>query len=318
MSAPLGIDQRELSSLARVTDRRLAGSPLLPHGDAPRRDRSGRGIEFLNLRPYAAGDSTRDIDWRATARSRHPQIRRYRDEAFSSVYLCVDRSASMGAAMGAGTGAATGTGLGGGREAARKWQLAQQLAASLAFLLLHGGNRVGLLVFSEGVELRLPPIRGRTAYRQLLVALTKTDARRGGGATHLEACRHGVSTGSTVAVLSDFLAADFLRPGLDALVRRRAHLQLFRIRDDADTRLAQAPEGAGPVLLRDIESGVQRSLRLDRTQGELAATRRLQALDAELDGYCRARGIPITTCDTSRSWRDAIITHLRSLPPLHA
>jgi uncharacterized protein (DUF58 family) len=306
VSGPLGIDQQELSSLARVVDRRLAGSPLLPHGDAPRRDRSGRGIEFLDLRPYAAGDSTRDIDWRATARCRHPQLRRYRDEAFSSVYLCVDRSASMGA------------GVAGAREVARKWQLAQQLAASLAFLLLHGGNRVGLLVFSDEVEERLPPTRGRTAYSRLLAALKATDVRRGGGSTHLEACRHWVATGSTVAVLSDFLAADFLRPGLDALSRRRAHLQLFRVRDDADTRLTQAPEDTGPALLRDIESGVQRSLQLDRAQGQRIASRRLQALDAELDDYCRVRSIPITTCDTSRSWRDAIIAHLRCLPPLHA
>ena len=118
------LDEAELASLARVADRLLENRHLLAPGQRSNRSRSGFGIEFLDRREYSPGDDIRALDWRASARSRHPLVRRYCDEASSDWFILLDCSSSM--AFGRG----------------EKWTLALQCAAAMAYLLIHLGNRV--------------------------------------------------------------------------------------------------------------------------------------------------------------------------------
>jgi uncharacterized protein (DUF58 family) len=99
----------------------------------------GQGLEFRDLREYVPGDDVRRLDWKATARSGHPQLRRYNEDRQQNIYLAVDLSASM---------------------AGRKAELALQMAAVLGWAAVKQGDRFGLAGFTDTVEIHRPPARG--------------------------------------------------------------------------------------------------------------------------------------------------------------
>ncbi len=314
--ALLGVNEADLSRLVRVADRLLVGAPDRPHGTSPRRLRSGRGLEFLELRAYETGDDPRDIDWRATARSRHPLVRCYQDEAFSTVLLCLDCSSSM-AVGDAAPGAAQRAFAPGGPGS--KWALAVQLAVALAYLLSNAGNRVGLLGFSSGIDMLRPPARGRAGFLRLLACLARARPLPEGGASRLEACARFACRGVEVVVLSDFLAPDFMRAGLEQLLRRGARVQALQILSASELALSGEPasDRGGSAVLRDTESGERRNLRLT-PEAWRTAEQRLADLGQRLARFCREKGVPLTRCQSGSSWRQVILAHLRSLGPYHA
>jgi len=286
----LGVSEAEVLRLRRLADPLLRGAATLPHGTSPRKLRAGRGLEFFELRAWALGDDARDIDWRATARSPRPLVRRYQDEALATVLLCLDRSASMAAA---------------GRG---KWDLARQLTAALAYLVSHGGHEVGLLAFSADLDVACPPARGRASQVRLLARLAEIEPRKSGGASRLDLCGHFVRPGTSVVVVSDFLAADFMRPGLERLLHRGGRIHAFQVLSPDELNV----EGAEAVVLRDAETGERRSVRLTPATRE-AAARRLAELREELASWCRKSGIPLTACASGVPWRDVILAHVRAL-----
>lgn len=286
----LGVSEAEVFRLRRLADRFLRGAATLPHGTSPRRLRAGRGLEFFELRSWALGDDARDIDWRATARSPRPLVRRYQDEALATVLLCLDRSASMAAA---------------GRG---KWDLARQLTAALGYLLSQGGHEVGLLAFSAELDVACPPARGRASQVRLLARLAGIEPRTTGGASRLDVCGHFVKPGTSVVVLSDFLAPDFMRSGLERLLHRGGRIHAFQVLSADELGV----DGAGAAVLRDAETGERRSVRLTPATRE-AAARRLEELRAELAAWCRKTGIPLTACASGARWRDVILAHAGAL-----
>jgi uncharacterized protein (DUF58 family) len=291
---PDGVAEAELCRLRRVAARLLAGSPTRPYGTSPRRRRAGRGLEFLELHGWAPGDEPRDVDWRATARAGRPVVRRHQDEAFSTVLLAVDASASMAAD-------------------AAKWACARRLAAALAYLLVDAGHRVGLVAFSAGVDAVVPPARGRTAHARLVARLARLVPRPAGGGSCLEACVRLVRPGTSVIVLSDFLAPDHLAGGLARLLHRGARVQAFQILSDADVTAG----GDARVVLCDVESGSRRAVRLSAAV-RAAAAARLEALCEDLAAWCRRRGVPLTRCAATTPWRAAILAHVQAAGGRHA
>ena len=109
----------------------------------------GRGMDFEELREYMPGDDIRDIDWNVTNRMGRPFIKRYREERELSMVLAVDVSASSG--------------FGSGRQTKREF--AAEIAATLAVSASRSSDKVGVLLFTDRVELFLPPRKGR---RQIL------------------------------------------------------------------------------------------------------------------------------------------------------
>ena len=287
------LDDASLLHLGRIADRLLAGRPLSLTGPWSRRFRAGRGTEFLDYREYSPGDDPRNIDWRATARSRHPLVRRRHDEAASEWYLCLDGSASMGVPGG------------------EKWDLAIQLAAALAYLILRQGNRVGLLVFSDRIDAACPAGRGRIQYGNILRRLGTTRPPRAGGGSRLSACSGHIRQQACVIVISDFLVEDGMRQGLETLLQLGGNLHALQTLSPRE-----CPDvGTGPVTLQDIESGEQRSL--DASQAA-QARRRLAVLQQDLARYCRHRAIPFTPCRTDQPWRGVLLDHLTRLARPHA
>ena len=105
----------------------------------------GRGMDFEELREYIPGDEVRDIDWNVTYRMGRPFVRRYREERELAVVLAVDISASSAF----------------GSLRRTKRQFAAEIAGTLAISATRSSDKVALLLFTDQVELYLPPRKGR-------------------------------------------------------------------------------------------------------------------------------------------------------------
>lgn len=290
------ISESELARLARVADPLLAGRPLLSAGRRPNRLRAGQGYEFLDYQNYAAGEDLRNIDWRATARSRHPQLRRVRDEQTSDWHICLDCSASMTIMAG------------------RKWHLAVQLTAALSYLLLHLGHRVALLGFSDRCTVLLPSGRGRHHYARLARILRDTAPVREGGGSDLLQCALRIPPRQQVIIVSDFLVPRAMQPALRSMAAAGRSLQLMHILDEAEFTLSPA---AGPVELLDVESLEQRTVMLTGDVMQ-SARQALHALRDDLSRLCAKHGIRYTACDAGEHWKAIVIEHLKGFQANHA
>ncbi len=117
--------------------------------------RDGRGTEFARLRDYAQGDSIREVDWKASARRSKPVTRVMESERSQSILICVDAGRSMAARV----------------DGLTKLDHAVNAALFLAFVAVRNGDRVGLVVFADGVKAYLAPGSGRAQYRKIVDTL---------------------------------------------------------------------------------------------------------------------------------------------------
>jgi uncharacterized protein (DUF58 family) len=117
--------------------------------------RDGRGSEFARLRDYSQGDSVREVSWKATARRGKPVTKVMESERSQSVLICVDAGRSMAAQV----------------EGLSKLDHAVNAALFLAFVAIRNGDRVGLVVFADGIQAYLAPNAGRSQYRKIVDTL---------------------------------------------------------------------------------------------------------------------------------------------------
>ena len=157
----------------------------------------GRGMEFAEVREYADGDDPRDIDRNVSARAGKPFVRRYVEERELTVVVAVDLSGSQDF----------------GTAERLKRESAVEVGAMLAFAALQNNDKVGLALFTEGVERFVPPRKGRrhalAIVREILAYAPK---RRGTalGAT-LERLARMLKRRVILVLVSDFRDRGFER-----------------------------------------------------------------------------------------------------------
>ena len=120
--------------------------------------RPGIGLTFAELRAYEPGDDVRHLDWNVTARQGRPFVRRFVEERALCLWLVVDVSASMRF----------------GPERKTKADRAAQAAALLATAAVQNGDRAGLILVSDRIEVELAPAGGVRHLSQLVRALVAT------------------------------------------------------------------------------------------------------------------------------------------------
>ena len=251
----------------------------------------GRGMDFEELREYIPGDDVRDIDWNVTHRLGRVFVKRFREERELTAVLAVDVSASSSF----------------GSASRTKREFAAEIAATLAFSAAKNGDKVALLLFTDEVELFVPPRKGRRHILRIVRELLMCKPRKRGTdiSSALVFLNHVLHRRAIVFLLTDFLhtsgagraGSPLPADGAHGVARPTnrdviAELGLTNIRHDVvclhlhDPREAELPD-AGLVTIEDGETG--ELLEIDSTRSSLrerfAATNaeRLEELDAALN-----------------------------------
>ena len=276
-------DMAELRRLARLAESRLAGRRLagLPGG---RSRQAGPGERFRDLRDYQREDDCRHIDWRASARCGRLQVRVYDRDAADRWYLGLDCSASMAVD-------------------ALLWQRAQRITAALAYLLLHAGNRVGLLAFTDELIAVTPAGAGRGQCTRVWASLARLAPRRRGGGTDPACCLARLGRADGLILVSDLLDDQAMQPALGRLRAACADLHLIQL----PNRPPAPPSGRR--FVRDVESGAGLHLMVD---GDTLAgvEARLDALDRALDTWCGRTGVARVRAGNGPDWRQPVLDYL--------
>ncbi|MEV4018603.1 DUF58 domain-containing protein [Nonomuraea angiospora] len=279
--------ERLLLRLEWKVVRRLDGRLQGAHRTAHR----GSGIDFTGLRPYGDGDDARHIDWNVTARLDEPHLRVFTEDRELTVWLVLDRSASMLA----------------GRPGRGKHDVLAELALVLARLFGRGGNRVGALLFDTGILRVVPPGTSRRHALRIGAELERTAATARGGSTTdlaemLDAAGRLARRRALVVVLSDFIGDGDWERSLQRLARRHEVVAL-RIVDTADDVLPEA----GLIVVEDAETGEQ--LVVDSADPLLRVRFReaVDARDARLAAGMRRAGVPVHRVDTDRDLAEALV-----------
>lgn len=197
----------------------------------------GQGLEFEEVREYQPGDDIRTIDWNVTARFQHPFVKIFREERELTVMLVVDISASSRYS----------------HIARFKSEMIAELGALLAFSAIKNQDKVGLLLFSNEIELYLKPKKGvRHVLRVIRELLYFKPQHKGTDLQKALAFLGRVQRRRVICFLiSDFIASDFSWEA--ALIAKRHELIAFHVFDTYETIFA--PRGL--FNLRDLETEEQ-------------------------------------------------------------
>lgn len=248
----------------------------------------GRGMNFEEVREYAPGDEIRAIDWNVTARMNAPYIKKFTEERELTVMLLVDVSAS---------------GVFGSVELSKR-ELAAEVASILAFSAINNNDKVGLILFSEDVELFIPPKKGRLHTLRLIREMLYFEprGRKTNLAGALEYLNRVMSRRCVVFAISDFMAPDFTKAL--TVTSRRHDLVAMPVIDPGEGEMPNV----GIVTLEDAETGEQ----IDVDTSSRAVREGLAEINDErlrsLERLLRARRVDIVRLATDEDYLVALRT----------
>ena len=195
----------------------------------------GRGMAFSEVREYQVGDDIRTIDWNVTARMADPYVKVFDEERELTVMLMVDASASGDF----------------GTVDQMKGEVGVEICALLAFSAIKNNDRVGLIVFTDDVELFIPPKKGKKHVLRVIRELL-----------YFRPSRRGTDVGAALEYLNRvtkrrsvvFLVSDFMAEGYEKALRianKRHDLIAVALSDPRERALPDI----GIVELEDAETG---------------------------------------------------------------
>ncbi|AZQ43074.1 DUF58 domain-containing protein [Nonlabens ponticola] len=198
----------------------------------------GRGMTFSEVRQYQYGDDVRNIDWNVTARFREPFVKVFEEERELTLMLVADVSGST---------------LFGTQDQLKR-EIITEISATLAFSALQNNDKVGLLLFSDQVELFVPPKKGKfhilRIIRELLEFEPSNKTTNLGNA--LEYLGGVLKKKAIVFVMSDFMTSDYQKPL--QVIGRKHDVTGVRVYDQREQELPSM----GLVPFKDQETGKQR------------------------------------------------------------
>ena len=195
----------------------------------------GRGMTFSEVRQYQYGDDVRNIDWNVTARYNEPHIKIFEEERELTMMLMVDISGSQ---------------LFGTKHQFKR-EIITEIAATLAFSATQNNDKIGLILFTNEVELFIPPKKGRShvlrIIRELLEFEPKSTLTDISGA--LKFLSNVMKKKAIVFMLSDFMADDYQQTL--KIVSNKHDVTGIRVYDKREEKIPNL----GVVQMEDEESG---------------------------------------------------------------
>ncbi|RRJ89789.1 DUF58 domain-containing protein [Flavobacterium macacae] len=196
----------------------------------------GRGMTFSEVRQYQFGDDIRAIDWNVTARYNEPYIKVFEEERELTMMLMVDISGSESF----------------GTQNAFKKDIVTEIAATMAFSATQNNDKIGLILFSDQIELFIPPKKGRSHVLRIIRELIefqpkskKTDISQA-----LRFFSGVIKKKAIVFMISDFLTDDDYEKTLK-IAGKKHDLTGIRVYDVREEKMPNL----GMVNMQDAETG---------------------------------------------------------------
>jgi uncharacterized protein (DUF58 family) len=196
----------------------------------------GRGMTFSEVRQYQYGDDIRAIDWNVTARYNEAHVKVFEEERELTMMLMVDISGSESF----------------GSQNQFKKDIVTEIAATMAFSATQNNDKIGLILFSDTIELYIPPKKGRSHVLRIIRELiefepksNKTDL-----AQALKFLSGTQKKKAIVFVISDFMTQEYEQT---LKIASKKHditgIRVYDIREEKIPNLGMVP-------MLDAETGV--------------------------------------------------------------
>jgi uncharacterized protein (DUF58 family) len=196
----------------------------------------GRGMTFSEVRQYQFGDDIRQIDWNVTARYNEPYVKVFEEERELTMMLVVDISGSENF----------------GTQNHLKSDMVTEIAATLAFSATQNNDKIGLILFSDDIELYIPPKKGKSHVLRIIRELIefKPKSKKTNISNVLKFLSGVQKKKAIVFLISDFISDDDYEKTLK-IAGKKHDVTGIRV---YDTREAEMPN-VGMVAMTDAETG---------------------------------------------------------------
>jgi uncharacterized protein (DUF58 family) len=195
----------------------------------------GRGMTFSEVRPYQYGDDIRSIDWNVTARYNEAHVKVFEEERELTMMLMVDISGSESF----------------GTKNQFKKDIVTEIAATMAFSATQNNDKIGLILFSDQIELYIPPKKGRSHFLRIIRELiefepksNKTDI-----AQALKFLSSTQKKKAIVFVISDFMSDEYEHTL--KIAAKKHDITGIRVYDNREEKMPNI----GMVSMQDAETG---------------------------------------------------------------
>lgn len=251
----------------------------------------GKGMSFSEVRQYQYGDDIRAIDWNVTARYSEPYVKIFEEERELTVMLMVDVSGSQDF----------------GSSEDFKRDIVTEIAATLAFSATANNDKIGLMLFSDQIELFIPPKKGKSHILRIIRELirfqpksNKTDLKQA-----FEYLSKVMKKKAIVFVLSDFMDNDYER--ILKIVAKRHDLTGIKISDKREQELINI----GYVLMQDAETDEAIYVNTGDTEVRSAYKKHYQELDNYFTTTFTKSGAGIIKTRTDESYVKKLLAYFK-------
>jgi uncharacterized protein (DUF58 family) len=251
----------------------------------------GRGMTFSEVRQYQFGDDVRSIDWNVTARYNEPFVKVFEEERELTMMLVVDVSGSEFF----------------GTTSQFKKDVITEISATLAFSAMQNNDKVGLLLFSDQVELFIPPKKGKSHVLRIIRELLEFEpkSKKTNVAETLKYLTNVMKKRAIVFVLSDFIADDYKQTL--RIVGKKHDVTGIRIFDAKEESIPNL----GMVHMQDAETG---DWQLVNTQSKKVRTSYANAYRNRVDYFQETftkSGCGVLSCRVDESYVKKLLGYFK-------
>ncbi len=242
----------------------------------------GRGMSFSEVREYQYGDDIRNIDWNVTARFQHPYVKIFEEERELTIMLLIDVSKSSFI----------------GTQNQLKNEIIAEIAGVLAFSAIQNNDKVGVLFFSDEVELLIPPKKGKSHILRIIREIINFEPKsnKTNVSLALERFNNMVKRKSIAFVLSDFIDENYeneLRH-----VAKKHDVIGIKVYDNLDMELPKI----GLLQVQDVETGESKWIDTNDVQTQKVYNHRATFYDKNYDTSFMKAGADKLKINTAQSY----------------
>jgi len=252
----------------------------------------GRGMAFSEVRQYQFGDDVRAIDWNVTARYNDTFIKVFEEERELTMMLIIDISGSNFF----------------GSESLFKNEYVTELAATLAFSATKNNDKVGLILFSDNVELYIPPKKGKSHVLRIIRELLefKSGSKKTDINIPLKFVSNILKNRSIAFIISDFISKDYSNS-----------LKIFSSKHDVTgIRIYDKTEeiipNLGVIDITDNETGAKLTVNTGSKNVRKKYSEYYNSKRNEFIDFFKKSGSGIIECNTHDDYQKKLLKYFKS------